>query len=763
MLPIFTTVVAALFILLNAISVANADQDGFTGTKTCIGCHAEQHQLWQGSHHDLAMQHASKDTMLGDFNNTEFSANGVTSRFFVKDGKFWVNTDAADGSMQDFEITYTFGLTPLQQYLVEFPDGRIQTLGIAWDARPENAGGQRWFHLYPDLVITAGDELHWTGIQQNWNYQCAECHSTNLKKGYSSATNTFKTTWSDINVGCESCHGPGQQHLAWAALDDQLQQQDINMGLDYLLHDRKGISWVMNPETGTAQRSQVAGSNQEIGVCAACHSRRGLLKPGIETDGSFLDHYRPALLTGGLYHVDGQILEEVYVWGSFVQSKMMAAGVTCSDCHEPHSLKLRADQAQVCSQCHLPTKYASTGHHKHAAGSTGSSCLDCHMPESTYMVVDPRRDHSIRIPRPDLSLETAAPNACNQCHTDQSTEWAAQNFVTMWPEALDPYQNWARAITMARSGLPQSEIALIKVIRDQQTPDIARATAVSELPAYLSPLSGRVLQDALKDQSPLVRFAALGALEAIPAENRYQFAAALLSDPVLLVRIEAARMSAFALRSELSPQEQATLQSALQEFINAQNENADRPDSHLNLGNMYSQSGAMIEAEKSYRQALKLDPKFAPAYVNLADLYRAQRMDQAAGKVLAQGIGKLPEDATLYHALGLVHARTQQMDKALESLKIAAELQPESARYTYVYGVALNSSGNSEQALQVLQKGFINHPTDREIIFMIASIYRNLGQKDKAIEWAQKLLAINPADQNALQLIESIKSGQTSQ
>jgi len=750
----FNKVYASFFIFLVSVSGVSAAESEFTGIKSCVTCHTEQHRQWQGSHHDLAMQHASKDTILGDFDDSEFSANGITSRFFTKDGKFWVNTDAADGSMQDFEILYTFGLTPLQQYLVEFPDGRVQTLGIAWDTRPESDGGQRWFHLYPDETINAGDELHWAGRQQNWNYMCADCHSTKLVKGYNSATNTFKTTWSDINVACEACHGPGKQHLAWAAKDDKLKQEDTSMGLAYLLHDRKDTHWVMNPDTGTASRSHPATENQEIGVCAACHSRRGQFKSGIESDGLFLDYYRPALLTEDLYHADGQILDEVYVWGSFAQSKMRAAGVTCSDCHEPHSLKLRAEQEQVCSQCHLLSKFATKEHHGHPVESSGANCLDCHMPETTYMVVDPRRDHSMRIPRPDLSLEYNIPNACNQCHTDKSNEWTAAEFTKLWPEAADPYQNWTRAISLARSGAPQSEIALIKIIRDQDKPAIARATAIAELRPYLSPLSGQVLQVVLTDASPLVRFAALGVLDVLPPENRYQFASPLLTDPVLLVRAEAARISAPALRTELTSQQRAVLQSALKEYIDTQNENADRPEAHLNLGNMYLQTGDQVEAEKSYRQAIKLDVIFGPAYANLADLYRAQGMDQVAEKILQEGIGNLPEDGTLYHALGLLQARNQQMDVALGSLKKAAELEPGAARYTYVYGVALNSTGNPAEALHVLEQGFANHPGDQEIIFMIASIHRDLGQNDKALEWAQKLLEINPADQNATKFIE---------
>jgi len=745
-----------VFLFLPGICGANPARAEFTGTKSCIACHDQQHKDWLGSDHDLAMQHANKDTMLGDFNNTEFSANGITSRFFNRGGKFWVNTDAADGSMQDFEISYTFGVIPLQQYLIEFPDGRLQTLGIAWDTRPESEGGQRWFHLYPDLTVNAGDELHWTGIQQNWNYMCADCHSTELIKGYNTATDTFKTTWSDINVGCEACHGPGKQHLAWAEKDADKKLEDASMGLAISLHDRKDVTWVMDPESGTATRQNPAADNREIGVCAACHSRRGQFSYGTESDGSFMDHYRPAILTADLYHTDGQILEEVYVWGSFVQSKMHTAGVTCSDCHEPHSLKLRAKQGHVCSQCHMTSKYAVTEHHRHSLESTGANCLECHMPETTYMVVDPRRDHSMRIPRPDLALKYSTPNACNQCHTDKSTEWAVEEFAKLWPDSAQPYQNWTKSITLARSGAPQSEIALIKVIRDQDIPAIARATAVSELRPYLSPLSGEVLQVALTDDSPLVRFAALGVLDMLPPENRYQFASALLQDPVLLVRTEAARISAPAIRSQLDDQQYEVLQSGLQEYIDMQNFNAERPETHLNLGNMYSQTGDMVKAETTYRRAIKLDPKFGPAYANLADLYRAQGLDKYAATVLREGISVVPENATLYHAQGLLQARSQQMDAAIVSLKKAADLQPEVPRYIYVYGVALNSTGKPTEALQALEKGFETHPGNREIIFMLASINRDIGQKEKAMEWAQKLLVLNPADQNALQFIEML-------
>ena len=757
-MPSKQKLIILVILLLTTSSLAYSSN--FVGSNACQSCHSEAYNNWQGSHHDLAMQHAETNTVLGDFSDSSFSSDGIRSRFFKKNGKFWVNTESADGSLQDFEIKYTFGLTPLQQYLIEFPDGRIQALGIAWDTRKKTAGGQRWFDLYPNEIIKAGDELHWTGRQLNWNYMCADCHSTDLKKGYDPKTNRFKTTYAEINVGCEACHGPAKQHLAWAQKDKKLKAADTKMGLKYLLDDRRNASWVMDKSTGTAKHHGNGEPNQEVGVCAACHSRRGLLKPGIETDGSFLDHYRPALLSQNLYHADGQIQDEVYVWGSFTQSKMSLAGVTCSDCHLPHSLKLRAKQELVCNQCHLPQKYTSPEHHKHQAGSAGANCLDCHMPASNYMVVDPRRDHSLRIPHPQNSLNTDTPNACNQCHSDKTTQWAVTNFEKMWPDAKAPSQYWQTAFSLARSGQQQAEIALIKIIRDKKAPTIARATAMSELAPFLSPLSGQVLQVALTDSSPLVRMASLGVLNNLPSENRYQFARPLLTDPVLVVRTEAARVAAPALSTQLPAAELKILQAAIAEYITTQKENLDRPESRVNLSNLYMQTGDSLAAENTLKEAIALDPKFGPAYVNLADIYRTGNNSKAASDVLNEAIKVLPDDATVYHSLGLLQARNQQLDQAIEMFKKSVELAPESPRYAYVYGVALNSAGNTAGALKALTDAYLLYPRNQEIIFMLASINRDLGKKPEAIAWTNKLLEINPADQNARQFLQSLKQSQ---
>ena len=336
----------------------------YVGAAACRSCHERQYMDWLGSHHEQAMQEATAATVLGNFHDTSFTQFGITSRFYTRQGKFFVNTHGADGRLADYEIKYTFGVRPLQQYLIEFPDGRLQALSIAWDTRPAEQGGQRWFHLYPHEKIVHADPLHWTKPSQNWNFMCAECHSTNLRRNYDPEHDRFATNWSDISVACEACHGPGSRHLSWAGAPPR--GPDATRGLTTRFEHR--AAWLPDPATGAAQRSVPLHSDAELETCAVCHARSAQLLEGYLPGRPLLDTHRPALLTAGLYQADGQMEDEVYNYGSFLQSKMHAKGVTCSDCHDPHALKLRAAGNAVCTQCHSAKRYDTASHHHHEIG-----------------------------------------------------------------------------------------------------------------------------------------------------------------------------------------------------------------------------------------------------------------------------------------------------------------------------------------------------------------------------------------------------------
>ena len=614
-----------------AVPVAAGDAT-FVGSTACAECHEAEYTDWQGSHHQLAMQDATPETILADFDDASVEYFGATSRMFRDGERYVMQTDNKDGELEEFEVSHVFGITPLQQYLTEFPDGRKQILPFAWDARAETEGGQRWYHMYPDEEILHDDVLHWTARYFNWNYMCAECHSTDLQVNYDLESNTFDTTWSEISVGCEACHGPGSSHIAQAgtAFDDM-------HGFPVDLDDHNGAAWLMNLETGISERSTPITSHQQPESCGRCHSRRAVIADPYEYGKPLLDTHRLSLLEDHLYHADGRILEEVYVYGSFVQSKMYAAGVTCTDCHDPHSGQLVTgpNPNDVCSQCHLPTKFATTDH------APNNDCVSCHMQDEVYMGVDPRRDHSFRLP----------------------------------DTATDP-NHYGVAIAAAREGNVDLRAAI-----DPELPAIVRATLITHIAAPFSGAARAVLEHAAADSEPLIRMAALDAIQAAPPDLRPDFGAALLDDPVRAVRIQAA-FTYVELRDLLPYQAARNYPAAAEEFRATQLSTASTPESLAILAEFEYRSGNAELSNDYLRKAINIDPRLAVAR----------------------------------HSYGLALVRAGDYDGALEQLRVAYELEPENSRFAYVYAVALNSAGLREEALEVLNAAIEHNPEDRDLL-----------------------------------------------
>jgi tetratricopeptide (TPR) repeat protein len=688
------------------------------------------------------MQPVSEQTVLGDFDGVKYESAGQVTTFFRRDGGWFVNTDGPDGQLADYAIKYTFGITPLQQYLVEFPDGRLQVLSISWDSRPAEQGGQRWFHLYAGQNVSHEDPLHWTKPSQNWNFMCAECHSTDLRRNYDAATDRFTTQWSDIDVACEACHGPASNHLAWAKAAERQRRADATLGLVARFEPR--AAWTMDAGAGTARRTAPRKTQTELETCALCHSRRAPLLPGHRPGQPLADTHLPALLTADLYHADGQMQDEVYNYGSFLQSRMHAQGVSCSDCHEPHSLKLRAPGSKVCAQCHANDKYAAVSHHRHAADSPAAECAACHMPVRTYMVVDDRHDHGFRVPRPDISLTLATPNACNDCHADQSAAWAA-DAVTRWhgPQRKG-LQNFAPALAAARNMQLNAPQLLSEVAGDQTQPAIARATALSELSPWLSPVRFPILNRGLDDPDPLVRIGALQGLSGMPPERRWATAGPMLDDPVRAVRMAVVGYLLAIPAGQLQPAQQQALEQGIEEYLQVQMSNVDRAEARANIALVWQYRGDALRAESELQAALRLDPSFTPALVNLADLYRALGREADGEQVLRTGLKAFPDDASLHHALGLNLVRTQRMPAALRALQRAVELAPEVPRYAYVYAVALDSTGASSQALRILRASQQRNPADGETLQLLIDLLGRRGEEKAAEGYARQLAELYP-------------------
>jgi len=733
----------------------------FVGSETCAGCHKAEADLWHDSQHKHAMDHATDTSVLGDFNDASFDYYGVHSRFFRKDSKFFVETDGADGKLATFEVKYTFGLDPLQQYLVEFPDGRLQALSLAWDSRPKEKGGQHWFHLYPKEEIRHDDVLHWTKLNQNWNFMCAECHSTGVRRNYDAATDHFATTWAEISVGCEACHGQGWRHVEWARRQKSwwpFGKNDAAKGLVVRFDERSGVSWTHDPVTGNPKRSLTPTIlRKEVETCGLCHARRGAFSEDWIPGQWLSDTHAVALMNQGLYSADGQMLDEVYNYGSFKQSKMFAAGVTCSDCHDPHSARLRLAGDNVCLQCHSSDKYTTSTHSHHEGVNPTLACASCHMPARTYMVVDTRHDHSFRIPRPDLSVNLGTPNACSDCHKDKSAEWAASVIERWYGPNREGFQNYAEAFHAAWTDQPDAATLLAAVASDGKVPAFARASALTELASRVSPSDTGLAQRGLSDPDPIVRIGALDILQDVPAAQLWPLISPLLSDPSRGVRLKAVALLAGIPSEGLSASDRGQFEHVAEEFIAAQRLNADRPESRSTLGRFYAQRGRVADAEAAYKAGLRLSPQYAPAAINLADLYRQLGRDGEGEIALRAAVATSPQDAGLHHALGLTLIRLDRRDDALEELHKAAELAPDQARYAYVYAIGLHSSGRGSDAMIILKDNLTRHPGDRDTLLALISFSRDAGEIATALEYAEQLAKIEPTNRDVAELIQNLR------
>jgi predicted CXXCH cytochrome family protein len=665
------------------------------------------------------MQEAIGASVLGNFDDATFSYAGVTSTFFRRGERFFVRTDGPDGRLADFEIAYTFGVEPLQQLLVPYRDGRLQALGIAWDSRPAAEGGQRWFHLYPGEAVDHENVLHWTRAAQTWNGACAACHSTGLEKGYDPGADRYTTTWREIDVSCEACHGPGSSHVEWArnGADDS----EAARGLPVAFHDRRDVRWAMNPATGIARRSEAPGRQVEVEACGRCHALRSAIRADPVWGGSLLETHRPELVLTDLYFPDGQIRDEVYEYGSFRQSRMYAAGVTCSDCHDPHGLELRAEGNDLCAQCHLPARFDTPDHHLHAVGSPGSQCVACHMPERTYMVIDRRRDHSIRIPRPDLADRLGTPNPCAACHADRSNAWAAEALERVHGQPAPP-PPFAEAFAADDRRLPGAGRALAEAAAGPTLSGILEASALARLGSWPGAASPELVETALADPEPLVRLGAVLAAAGLDPAERLSLVGPALSDPVMGIRQEAARTLASEPDTGLTGEQRAAFDRAAGEVLTGLEANADRPWALLDRAAFLALRGDLPAAERSARAAIRIEPLEAQTWVALAEVQLLGGRDADAERSLRRGLARIQEAADLEHALGLLLLRQGRLVEAIDPLGRAAEIRPDVPSYLYAYAVALREAGQRSRALEVAARLQVLVPDDPDVRRLIAEL-----------------------------------------
>ncbi len=719
---------------------------GYLGTAVCADCHDDEHAAWLGSHHDWALKEAADETVLADFDGSRFQQQGEDWRFLRRGDAFIAQSRDDSGTWQDHKVLYAVGVAPLQQYLVMLDGGRLQALTVAWDVE-----AKRWFHLYPGPEIGEEDGLHWSRTFNNWNSRCADCHSTGFAKGLEPRSGAFDSRWHEANVGCESCHGPGEAHVAWAR----------NPGSDQD-EGSKGLTVSLS----ASQRERSPGT--EVEVCAACHARRQSLGAESRPAGApILDHFVPALLREGLYHADGQILDEVYVYGSFLQSRMHAEGVTCSDCHDAHSAQLKAEGNALCTQCHSPAgnslfpslikkPYDSPEHHFHEAGTTGAACVSCHMPARTYMIVDPRRDHSFRVPRPDLSVEIGTPNACTLCHADRDPAWAARQVADWYSEGRGGQPHFGEIIAAGRRGEAKAESALVALAQNEGQPGILRATALDLLRRY-GPAAADAAAPLLNDPDPLVRRSAVLLQEAAEGPRRVARVAPLLEDPLKAVRIAAARLMVDVPPLAFPAEAVLPFDRAAAEYRASLLASADLPETQMNIATLALRTGNPRAAEAALKRALDLNGHFEDAWLRLGSLQQGRGRSAEAAASFRAGLARLPEAASLRRALGLLEIERGALRSGIEELEVAAGLLPGDARLRYNLALALARAEQTEAAEARMRDALALAPSDPEILYGLGFLLMDQERFDEARDLARQLLRQHPQRSEGADLMAEIE------
>jgi predicted CXXCH cytochrome family protein len=697
------SVLALALVTTAACGRGTRDVSSFAGSTRCGSCHHEEHAAWAGSLHAAAAREARPGTVAAVFNGRRVEGRSVQA------------TVRADGTALVFDVAerphpYTadlvLGRAAVEQFLAPFPGGRWQAVPLAWDAV-----AREWFDVFPEAP-DAGSWTHWTGPGATANAQCLDCHVTGYQKGFDAARNTYRTTWRELGVGCEACHGPGAAHAGGGAVDP----------------------------AATRAPSDLA--------CLPCHALRVPLAGASEPAADAGDRFDVELLESDAYWADGQLRGEAFEWTSFRMSRMAAAGVRCIDCHDPHAAALRAEGNALCLRCHA-AELATPAHTHHRADGAGSACVGCHMPEHVFMERDRRRDHAFTRPDPRRSEAIGAPDACTDCHRDRDRAWAiarAAEWYGEGSEAARAQRAIATIVEAGRRGDPDAAAPLAQLL-GSVLDDIRRASAARLLGAFADvPGVVTALRQAASDGSALVRASAVRGLADAPAADETRGTLVVgARDPVRLVRVEAA----FSLRdvdvATLAAEDRVTVARAFDEWEAAQQVSADRPEVQMNRGIFWMARHDLPRAEAAYRAALALWPDDPAPRQNLALLLADSGRRGEAETELAELLRRTPDWPPALFALGTLRADAGRMPEAIPPLEACLRVDPGYPQAAYRLGLAYRATGDLAAAAHAFERGAAEPSSRGDALRELVRTHSQRGDQEAVARWLPDALLADRA------------------
>jgi predicted CXXCH cytochrome family protein len=625
-------------------AAASTSSNGYVGSQACARCHDGEYDSWRKTLHVQMTKPIAEARVEGDFRpGTHLEQYGRAYTMDSKDGRYTVSISRGGGPAEKFQVDYTLGARRFQGYLSTLPDGRIYVLPIFW--HNESKRWLDWKEIAPVPDHPTAD------LRQIWNITCVNCHATNLARNFNRKSRTYATTWTEMGIGCEGCHGPGADHVAVA---DAWDKDPVHAPAKPTAAELR----IFSPAKATPR--------QTFDACGYCHGNKNNTFFGFKPGDRFEDYALPFLMSEpipandpqGEFWPDGRPSRFNRPQALTVSGCFQRGEATCTNCHRMHGpenahmLKVAVDMPDgrrtresdgLCVQCHKALAN-DTSHTHHAADSQGSRCIECHMSDVNWRLITRRRDHTFQAPVPELTSRYGVPNACTTCHEDKSPEWAASTMDRWYGN------NERRLATVAMSDAMYAAAAgdasalpdVARLAGDRTHGSLIRASAAEfagQLLARGSTSSPRAshstpvvnaLIGAANDPEPSVRAVAVTALGSIVDDRTTVVIAAHVTDAARVVRVRAAEALLDRGIVRLDGAAGAALERAQAEWAESLRTFNDVARDQTALGRLELARGRTAEAADALDNAVALDPTQARPHVYLGVLAaRAGRYDDA--------------------------------------------------------------------------------------------------------------------------------------
>ena len=713
----------------------------YAGSQSCIECHSKFYQLWSTSRHGLAMQPYTPE--FARTNLTPQTQDVVIGKYRYRADlnpkAGWVVETDPKGKKKQYPILHALGGKNVYYFLTPLERGRLQTLPVAYDVRT-----RQWFDTAASGVRHFGsgppeEPVHWQEWPYTFNTSCFNCHVSQLSSNYDLATDTYRTTWAEAGINCETCHGPSKEHNAVMQAAPKGQTPS----------DLKIISVKkFTPEQHNAS-------------CGSCHAKTSPLTTTFPPGERFFDHFDLATLENPDFYPDGRDLGENYTYTTWLMSPCVKAGkLDCLKCHTSSGRYRFKDEAKAndaCLPCHAERVAKPTEHMHHPPDKPGvpTRCISCHMPMTAFARMN-RSDHSMLPPAPAATLQFGSPNACNLCHKDKDAAWADQQ-VRQWRtrDYQAPLLQRAGLIDAARKRDWQKLPEMLTYITSEKRDEVFAASLLRLTTAAPDEKVHPVLLQAIQDPSPLVRAAAAEALLVRPGKESYQALLTAAGDSYRLVRVRAAASLSRYPAAWLQGEDLDKVKKATDEYLASLTARPDQWSSHYNLGNYYLNRGEIRQALASYDTALKIEPRAAMVMVNAAMAYAQMGEKAQAEKSLVQAIKIAPDNAAAHFNLGLLQAEQNRAKEAEQELKEAIRLDPKMAPAAYNLCI-LTAKNRPKEALSWCRQAVALNPQEPKYAYTLAFYQKEQGDPHGAVTTLKDLLARRPGSADGYFLLAQI-------